>query len=229
MQTWNVGLQLVLILAIIFGQGAWAAKKASTAPTAVSTATAADPYELPTVVAVEGRQYKVKYDLTPVLGAYPLDAFNKSYIVGLGYTHFFKPHWGWEILNFHWARNSDSGLKRTLLDGFNVRPTGILDYVDWVAMSSFVYTPIYAKNLFFNRKLVHSDLSLVATTGVFHFQSGDRAMGFGGGFISRFFWTQRTSFKFDARLLHHLANDKNSNSVVMLMLGVSFQLGSEAQ
>lgn len=185
-----------------------------------------DPYDIPKVVALENRQYQVKYDLTPQLGSYPLDAFNKSYTIGLSYTHFFEPYWGWEILNFQWARNADSGLKKNLLEIYGVRPEGILDYISWVTMSSYVYTPIYSKNLMFNRSLLHSDLSLVLTAAVVHFQSGDQAMGFGGGFISRYFLTESTSLKLDARLVNHLADNKNSNLIVMLNLGVSFQLGS---
>ena len=185
----------------------------------------ADPYDVPQVVALENRLYNVKYDLTPHLGFYPMDAFNKSVVFGLSFTNFFESYKGWEIINFHYAKNIETNLKSQLLENFNVRPTGILDYIEWVALSSYVYTPFYSKNLAFNQKVFHGDISFVGGPGLVGFQSGEKAMAAGGGLILRFFWTEKYSVKLDARTYYHMGKDKNTNFLLMTTAGLSIQLG----
>lgn len=190
---------------------------------------AADAYDLSKVVALEERQYWVNHDLTVKLGTYPLDSFNKSYVGGLSYAYMFKPYWGWEIVDFQWARNQSTGLKSDLINNFGVAPQGILDYISWVATTNLVYTPIYAKNLWFNSRVIYSEMSFVVGAGTVNYNSGDHAMAFGGGAVARYFLSQRTSLKFDGRLYYDLAQDKNSNLILMLNVGLAFQLGSSKQ
>jgi outer membrane beta-barrel protein len=185
----------------------------------------ADPYDPPKVVALEDRAYSTTQDLTVSLGYYPLDAFNKSYTGGLAYSYYFEPHWGWEIANFQWARNQDTGLKRDLIDNFGVQPKGILDYIDWVGTSNLIYTPAYSKSLLFNDQVAYSELSLVGGLGVVHFNSGEKATAFGGGIMDRFYLNQRYSVKVDVRTYYHDAQNKNTNFVLMLNLGLAIQLG----
>lgn len=188
-------------------------------------AKAADPYDVPKLVALENRLYNVKHELSPMLGYYPMDAFNKSFVVGASYSYFFESYKGWEILNLQYAINQETDLKKQLIDNFDVRPTGILDYITWVALSSYIYTPFYSKNLLFNSSVVHSDISLVGGGGLVHFNSGERAPAAGGGFIVRFFTSQTYSVKFDSRLYYHTGKDKNTNALLMINLALGIQLG----
>lgn len=184
----------------------------------------ADPYDVPQVVALESRLYNVKYDLTPQFGIYPLDSFNRSLTFGLSFTNFFDSYRGWEIFNLQYAKNLETDLKEQLISNYGVRPVGILDYITWTGFTSYVYTPFYSKNLAFNQKVVHSDLSLVGGPGVVNFKSGERAIAGGGGIIMRFFMSQRYSVKFDARTYYHNGQDKNTNVLLMLNLGLGIQL-----
>ncbi|HMN67306.1 MAG TPA: outer membrane beta-barrel domain-containing protein [Bdellovibrionales bacterium] len=184
-----------------------------------------DAYDIPQVVALEKRLYSVNYELTPQMGFYPLDSFNKSLVFGLSLTNFSDSYRGWEIFNVQYAMNIETDLKDQLISNFNVRPTGILDYIEWTAFTSYVYTPFYSKNLAFNSKVVHGDLSLVGGPGLVSFHSGDRAFAGGGGFIMRFFLNQRYSAKFDARTYYHMGENKNTNFLLMLNLGLSIQMG----
>jgi outer membrane beta-barrel protein len=186
-----------------------------------------DPYILPRVVAVENKIYEPKYDLTFNLGVLPLDAFYKGYVAGLSYTHNINSYLSWEVLNGMYSENQDTGLKKDLIDNFDVEPTGILDSVNYLAVSSIVYTPIYSKNLFFNTTVRHGSLSFVGGAGTIQYLSGDSGVLFGGGLILRFFSSKLLSYKLDTRLYGHTAENKSSNLLLLIAFGFSFDFASE--
>lgn len=183
-----------------------------------------DPYQLPPIVAVENRQFNPRHDLSLGVGILPLDAFYKSYSYGLSYTYGWKEFLRWEAINASLCSSQDTGLKQELLDKFRVQPTGILDSVRWMMTSNVVYTPIYSKNLLFNRSIVHGEFSGVAGAGLVGWSSGESAPMLGGGLIVRFFKSETLSFKFDNRLYYHFGKNKSSDLLLAINLGLSFEL-----
>ena len=89
---------------------------------------AKDLYELPKLVAVQNRQYYLNREFTTHLGYLPMDSFNKSIVLGASYTHYLSDFIGWEIANFNYCFNQDTGLKKQLLSSFNADTEGLLDY-----------------------------------------------------------------------------------------------------
>lgn len=189
---------------------------------AQQSSTKTDAYDLPEVVVVENRQYQPSSDFGIHLGVLPMDAFYKALSVGLNYNKVIDSAWTWEIVNFQAAFKQDTGLKSDLINNFSVKPTGILDYVKNYGTTSAVYTPIYGKNLFFNKSIVHSELGFMLGAGVINFNSGDSAPIVGTGAQLRFFKSQTFSVKFDSRIYFHMASNKSSNFLMDVGFTFSF-------
>lgn len=179
-----------------------------------------DAYDLPEIVVVENRQYQPISDFGIHIGVLPMDAFYKALSLGFNYDRVINSAWTWEVVNFQAAFKQDTSLKSDLINDFSVKPTGILDYVKNYGMTSAVYTPIYGKNLFFNKSIVHSELGFLFGAGVINFNSGDSAPIVGTGAQLRFFKSQTFSIKFDSRIFFHMASNKGSN--FMMDVGFTF-------
>lgn len=182
-------------------------------------------YQMPKLVAVEPKAYNPHYDITANVSILPIDAFYKGIAMGVSYTHSYNPAWQWEVINANLNFKSDTNLKTDLIDVFHVRPTGILDHITWYAVTNAVYTPIYSKNLLYNRELLYGSFSFVFGGGTVGFDSGDIAPMLGGGLILRAFHSPKLSSKLDFRMYQHLATGKSSDQVLILAYGLSFELG----
>ena len=191
-------------------------------------------YDLPKVVAVQNRAYHVNREFSLQAGYLPSDAFNKGYALGGSYTYFFSDFLGWEILNGNYVINSETNLKNDLLDccslqvenvGFN----GALDYIQWYALTSIVYTPLYTKALLFNKKVVHGEVSFVGGGGGVKFrETGMRAM-VSLGFYLRFFTEENRSWKFEFRDNVYYERSLGVVNAMALMVGYSFHFGEKAK
>ncbi len=183
-------------------------------------------FDRPQVVAVEPRAFNPRYDITANLGFLPIDAFYKGLTYGVSYTQSYTSLWSWEIVNANYSSKMDTNLKKDLLSNFNVRPQGILDHVQWFALSNVVYTPIYSKNLLFNQRILYGSTSLVLGGGMVGFSEGDVVPALGGGVIIRAFHSEKYSSKFDFRSYMHFGQGKSSDVILMITYGLSFELGN---
>lgn len=186
-------------------------------------------YEVPQVVAVEGKLYVPQKDLSVHIGILPLDAFYKALTLGISYTKQFESYLGWEIVNANAAFTQDTGLKKDLLDNFSVKPQGILEYPQYYITSNLIYTPLYSKSLVFNRNVVHSETSFVLGGGMVAFNSGESAPMFGGGAIFRIYKSHWISYKFDGRIYYTSAANKSSNFLLDINFGIAFEFGDEVK
>lgn len=182
-------------------------------------------YQAPEISAVEKKKYSPQKDLSAKLGVLPLDAFYKAVSLGVAYTKNFESYWGWEIINADVAFTQDTGLKKDLLQNYSVKPQGILEYPKYTVSTNFVYTPMYTKNLLRNIDVVHSEVSLVGGGGMVAFNSGDTAPMVGGGFIMRYYSSQKLSYKFDTRLYYTTATGKSSNFLLNIGFALAFEFG----
>ena len=184
----------------------------------------ADAYDIPKVVAVQDRAYSVKKDYTVSAGLLPLDAFNKSILAGVSYTYSWKPQWSWEVVNANYALNVDTSLKGELAKKFNAQPKGILDYPTGTFTSELLYSPMYGKFLFFNEKVVHTEISLGATGGVITYKNEGAVPVIGVGVLSRFFYSKDSSIKVDTRLLYQASDSQSSNFVLYFTVGYAIHM-----
>lgn len=192
-----------------------------------------DPFDLPQVMAVENKKFNPWKDITLQLGVLPLDAFYKAITVGASYTHSYNSFLSWEVINANYAFEQDTNLKKDLLEIASVQPklleNGILDSVKYYATTHVVYTPIYSKNLLFNKDVMYGEWSFVGGGGLVGYMSEETALMIGGGLVARFFKSESLSYKMDGRLYYQTAPNKSTDLLLMLNLGVSFEIGGRAQ
>jgi outer membrane beta-barrel protein len=188
-----------------------------------------DVYDLPKVVALQPRKYYLNSELALHVGYLPLDAFTKSALAGASFTYFFSDFTAWEIVNYNYGFSVDTGLKNDLKDYFEAQPEDdrLLDYAEWYVTTSFIYTPLYNKSLFFNRSVVHGETSFLISGGsVKLLQEGMKPL-VGAGFIMRYFTSPGTSLKFDFRTNMYFSDVNGAKTILSLIVGFAMQLGSD--
>lgn len=194
-------------------------------------------YDLPKLVAIQNRPYFLNKDLSFQMNVLPSDPFNKGFATGFSYTHYFKNYFGWEIINFNYNFNVETDLKSDLnaldldvvTEGSN-HSNGIkgqLDYLDYYVATSLVYTPIYSKNLLFNKTIIHGDINFTIGGGVaaLH-EAGVKPLVTAGVFF-RFFSRPSRSWKFDFR--NNIYFDDRTGPINAWSFGVAYsmQLGAD--
>lgn len=188
-------------------------------------------YNLPEIVAVQNRPYFVNKDLTFQIGLLPSDPFNKGITTGLTYTHYFKEYFGWEIVNINYNLNKETDLKKDInninVEIQNKSLESKLDYITYYLATNIVYTPIYSKNLLFNDKVIHGEISFILGGGIANLQNnGAKPLVMSGCYL-RFFSSPSHSWKFDFR--NNVYIDKQGGVINAWSFGVgySIQLGDK--
>ncbi|MBK8204871.1 MAG: hypothetical protein IPK68_22035 [Bdellovibrionales bacterium] len=198
----------------------------------IKTASAAPPaafYDLPKVVAVQNRTYFLNHDLTAQLGWLPSDAFNKGYTVGLSYTTFFSDYLGWEVVNANYSFNSETNLKKDLLNNFgaaveNVGFDGVLDFVTYSLLRTLSTATLHKKPPF-NKHITRGEVSFVFGAGGANFDASGIRTLINAGLYLRFFTKADTSWKFDFRDFLYFEKSLGAVNSMSLMVGYSMQLG----
>lgn len=120
--------------------------------------------------AVQNRRFGLGHELSVGVGLLPLNAFSKGLTVGGGYTYHLSHTWAWEVVGFAYSYGLDTGLKKELLENFEVEPTQI-EAVRYFASSSLVVKPLYGKFAWLNRSVVHAEVFLALGGGVGRYQN----------------------------------------------------------
>lgn len=184
--------------------------------------------EAPKLVALQKRFYPfINHGLTFQAGFLPLDAFNKSVVVGASYSYYLSEFTTWEVANFNYAFNVATDLKREL-ELLNLGISGAnkpyLDYVNYYLTTNILYTPFYTKNLLFNRSLLHGETSFLAGAGAAKFEFAGFHPLVSAGMIIKFFMGQRTSLKFDFRENVYF-DSSGINGLLSLIIGLEYKFG----
>lgn len=195
-----------------------------------ATATAGDALDEEQVAtyAVQSRLFRLGGELNAAAGILPMNAFQKGLTVGGSFTYHFSNAWAWEVINGAWVgKQLDTGLKTELLENFQVQPTDIAA-IDLLLSSSFVFKPFYGKLAFYNRRLVHLELSVVLGATYARYTNPQTWLpGPNAGVIFRFYLGPHTSVRLDVRdhvLFNGLSDYHNE---VHLSLGFAFAWGGD--
>lgn len=187
-----------------------------------------DNFTIPKLVAVQDRQYNVNKNLSFLLGYLPDDAFTKAVTVGIGYTYYFTDFTAWEIVNANYAFQLDTGLKKDLeqyLLQVQEDDLRLLDFVEYYATTSLVYTPMYNKNLLFNKSVVYGETSLVIGAGVAKFTEAGILPLISGGLIFKYFISNSSSLKLDVRELVYFDQVKGMDGILDIKIGFDMMIG----
>jgi outer membrane beta-barrel protein len=182
--------------------------------------------ETPKVIAVQNRSYFLGDEFTVQAGYLPLDSFTKYLAFGATYAHFFSDFLGWEVVNGQYAQALDTGLRSDLTTNFGA--TALKgDVLQYYATTNLIYTPLYNKNLLFNKSVVEGETSLVGGVGFSKFDSGN-ANTFDLGIIFRFLLSKNSALKLDIRNYLYISTLDTKNNL-MLILGYSYTFGSRSE
>ncbi len=186
-----------------------------------------DIYSVPKAYAVQNRKYTLGSQLTGYFGYMPMDSFTKGYQFGAVFTTYFSDFSGWEVVNANYVLDDDTGLKGDILDisGGQAAADKIPDFPEWMVTTNFVYTPIYTKNLFFNKNIVWGDLSFVSGGGVASYKEDDIRPIANVGAILKFFLSEQTSFRVELREYVAFLSD-GVEPFMAIKVGYTYQFGS---
>ena len=172
--------------------------------------------------------YVPQSDLSVKLGILPLDAFYKAATLGVSYTKNYESYWGWEIINVEAAFSQNTGLKNDLIEEFGVEPQGILEYPKYYITSNLVYTPIYSKNLLFNKSVLRSEISFAGGGGMLVFNTDEKVPMLGAAVLMRLYQSHKISYKFDTRFYYHTSENKSSNFLLNIGFAIAIEFGDGA-
>lgn len=190
--------------------------------TTIAPAIAEDQENGGKIVAVQSRKYVLKHEFTGSGGILPLDAFAKGFTLGGSYTYHFDNFYGFELFDIHVAENVDTGLKEDLQNNFGVSTTAF-NLANYLLVSNIVIKPVYGKLIFFNRKLLPGELSLVFGGGVVGFDDGILP-AVDLGLIFRVWLSQAWSIRADFR--DYVASDgETTENLLRIGLGFSWNVG----
>ncbi len=189
-----------------------------------------DAFDLPQLVAVQGREHYFVSGITMSGGYLPVDSFNKSLTLGIGYTYYLNDYLAWEIVNANYAFNQETDLKHDLQSQFNAEVervgfSGILDYPTYYITTNMLYTPIYNKSLFFNQNVIHGETSFILGGGIVNYEHSGPKPLVSVGALFRYFTSPTTSMVLDVREHLYFDGETGMNGILAINLGFSFQLG----
>lgn len=196
-----------------------------------------DLFDLPKPELVMKKQFSDKNDLTLSAGYFPMNSFAKYALLGASYIHYFNDSHGWEVLNAQMALEQRTSLKRDLLDPSNgysnifdgvSRPITENDFatLQYMASTSYVYSPFYMKSLFFNSSQVHMRLSILFGAGMAQFQTLS-CLVTSTAIVQKFMFNPGNALSFEARFMSFLTKEDTVRDNISLSLGYVFSWGSQ--
>jgi len=140
------------------------------------------------VYAVQKKEYRMKNELYAAVGVLPMDAFYKGVTIGGGYTYHFSHHFAWEVFQFLYSNNVDTGLEDKLIEGFGAEKDNFRE-VKMLANSNIVFVPLYGKMSWLNRKVVQMELYLTGGPGVAQYKDYVRQRAEGYAEESKYYFS----------------------------------------
>ena len=177
--------------------------------------------------AVQTRLFKLGGELNVAAGFLPINAFNKGLTVGGSFTYHFSTAWAWEVINGAYVyKQLDTGLKKELLENFDVQPTEIAA-MDLLMSTSLVLKPFYGKLAVWNRRLIHVSVSIPVGIALARYTNPQAYLpGPLLGVDTRVFLSPHTSLRIDVRD-HLLFNHWNNRHELHVSLGLAYAWGGD--
>lgn len=174
---------------------------------------------------VQERVYAMRHELSVAGGVLPLDAFYKGLTVEGAYALHFADAFAWEVARFAYAFRVETDLADELESNFGVEPTAF-DRIQYFALSSFVFKPLYGKWSLLNRAVIRDEAFLTVSGGLLKLADtpADRFQPVvGGGIGVRIFVTDWFSVRIDIRDFVYFDGAEATN-VLHISLGPSLNL-----
>lgn len=190
--------------------------------------------------AVQERKYGPRGELRLGVGSMPLNPFAKGWTLSLSHTHHFDDMWSWETIHVTGALLTSTSLRDELIDTFARLPREFAA-PRLVLTTGLEISPLYGKQVLFNRDTVHSELSLGVYGGV---MVGDRDTlersledvrpSAGTGLGIKVYLSRAFSTRFDARVFATLrpevepGDEVEIETVALLTLSIGLGFGDRS-
>jgi outer membrane beta-barrel protein len=183
-------------------------------------AVAEDEIESGRVIAVEPRPFRMVHEFDVGVGILPMDAVYKGVSLGGSYTLHFTDLWAWEAIDFHYSADVNSGVDSILARRWSTALT-LTPQVQYLAASHVVFSPLFGKFTFFNRKIIYAEAYLALGGGLAHFTDGFRPqLSVGPGL--RLYVSQRVSTRLDVRETLAPNVPSGISQVLQITLSIAF-------
>jgi outer membrane beta-barrel protein len=177
------------------------------------------------VIAVDEKPYRMVHEFAFAAGILPLDALYTGFSLGGSYTLHLSDIWAWEVVDFHYSANVDTGLDVTLAERWSVAPTQNPE-IQYMLLSHGVFSPLFGKMTLFNSNILHVETSFAIGGGVVRFTDGFRPALSIGWPSFRLYFGQRVSARLDIRSALVPDSPSGIEHVMQISLGVGFNFGS---
>lgn len=182
-----------------------------------------DIYELPKSEIVMNRSYSVHKEFGVHAGILPIGALGKYASLGLNYVYFPTESQGWEVIHLQYAIDMPSKLKSELKKSPWDATSADLPTLQYMATTSYVFSPFYSKATLFNSRLVHTQLLFSLGGGIAKFVDSQSFI-FDLGVAQRFFLSPDASLKVDIRYYPIFSDVPLAKTQMALLLSYSWNL-----
>ncbi len=181
---------------------------------------------------LQNRKYNLLNELIISVGGLPADPYNKGLTITGGYAIHFSDFVAWEIGNFTYSYNIDSGLKEKLVRVVNLYGLGTpeLPEINWFVTSNLVLKPVYGKQAIFNRTVIHVEAYVLGGPAIVNRSTPDTEFSLGAnvGAGLRFWLSEHTSLRIDLQeLIFYATNTSNIETALHLHAGLGFAFGGD--
>ena len=172
---------------------------------------------------IQERKYSLKHEFSLGAAFLPSDPLYKGIAPNFSYSYHFNDVIGWEILQIAYFSNKNTPLKEELINNFHVLD-GDFKQVETLITSNITINPLYGKQSFLNRYVIHHSIFFTLGGGICHIENEPidywkPTLDVGVGIKTYFF--KSFSMVFDVRDYIYFNNLKYKN-VILLGLGLTF-------
>jgi len=178
---------------------------------------------------IQVRKYQLLHEASLLLGGMPTDPYYKGLTASLGYTWHVDEDIGVQVLQFTYALNLDTNLKKALIrtaQASNGNADLTFPEIEWIAdVGHVVFKPIYGKEALFNRSVIHLEADLQAGPSFVRRNSKNNSfcLGVDAGFGFRFWVEEWLSVRFDMSELVYWVGG-SPTTAMRLTAGLGFNL-----
>jgi len=124
------------------------------------------------VYAIQPRNYRMSHEFSVAAAFLPLDAFYKFFAISGHYVLHFNELWAWEAVHLSFSKylDIDTGLKKQMMDDWDVSPTDT-PKIDYFLDTNLMVKPLYGKMALFDSWVVYMQSYFILGLGAVKYET----------------------------------------------------------
>lgn len=124
------------------------------------------------VYAIQPRSFRMNHEFSVAVAFLPLDAFYKFFAVSGHYVLHFDELWAWEAVHLSFSKylDIDTGLKKQMMDDWDVSPTDT-PKIDYFLDTNLMVKPLYGKMALFDSWVVYMQSYFILGLGAVKYET----------------------------------------------------------